>query len=73
MVGVFYLIEKKGSFLSNGEYVYILLTCGCIYFLEKSGNFREFFSTALVDTMYSIFLAVRLNYFNNSLNKLKAK
>ena len=54
----FFSLGKKGSFLSNGEYAYILSTVGCIYFLENSGNFwrsqgnlREFFSTALVDTM----------------------
>ena len=52
--------RKKGSFLLNGEYAHILSTGGCIYFLENFGNFwktqgnlREFFSTALVDTMYS--------------------
>jgi len=50
--------RKKSSFLSNGKYAHILSTGACIYFLENFGNFwktqgnlREFFSTALVDTM----------------------
>ena len=69
MLGLFFIIftrlgrgflfnRKKGSFLSNVEYAYILSTGGCIHFLENSGHFwrsqgnlREFFSTALVDTM----------------------
>jgi len=31
--------RKKGSFLSNVEYAYILSTGGCIHFLENSGHF----------------------------------
>ena len=66
MLGLFFIIftrlgrgflfnRKKGSFLSNVEYAYILLTGECIYFLENfwrsQGNLGEFFTNALVDTM----------------------
>ena len=54
--------RKKGSFLSNGEYAHILSTGGCIYFLENfgnfwktRGNFKELFSTGLVDTMRNLY------------------
>jgi len=70
--------RKKGKFLSNVEYAHILSTGGFIHFLENSGNFwrsqgnlREFFSTALVDTMFNpefrtIWLALVLKGFTGT-------
>ena len=68
MVWVFYLIEKKVHFCQMANMLTFCRLVDVYIFwkiLEISGKLREFFSTALVDTMYIVYIWAKLYKFIN--------
>ena len=68
MVWVFYLMKKKVHFCQMANMLTFCRLVDVYIFwkiLEISGKLREFFSTALVDTMYIVYIWAKLYKFIN--------